>query len=258
MRREENISHLSFLFSHPACVTGCGVAGGVGRKYHAYQYEHPADQLGTPPGMGTHVTQHASAPDTGSTSAGGDCKPDRDPQHGSGTSTGQDSSVVSGPGGGEEPAGDKGSSTGDADGRRSGGPKPEPGLPSEPVHYKLLHVECKLEMKALWDRFDSLGTEMIVTKLGRRMFPTFQVRLFGLDPNSDYNVQMDFEPVDDKRYRYSFPTSCWVVAGKADTHMPPRRHVHPDSPAKGHQWMKQIITFDKLKLTNNLMDINGY
>ncbi|KAK3755202.1 hypothetical protein RRG08_027461 [Elysia crispata] len=92
----------------------------------------------------------------------------------------------------------------------------------------------------------------------RRMFPTFQVRLFGLDPNSDYNVQMDFEPVDDKRYRYSFPTSCWVVAGKADTHMPPRRHVHPDSPAKGHQWMKQIITFDKLKLTNNLMDINGY
>ena len=24
-----------------------------------------------------------------------------------------------------------------------------------------------MEMKALWDRFDSLGTEMIVTKLGR-------------------------------------------------------------------------------------------
>ena len=36
----------------------------------------------------------------------------------------------------------------------------------------------------------------------RRMFPTFQVRLFGLDPLSDYMLMMDFVPVDDKRYRY--------------------------------------------------------
>ena len=48
----------------------------------------------------------------------------------------------------------------------------------------------------------------------RRMFPTFQVRLFGLDPLSDYMVMMDFVPVDDKRYRYSFHSSSWVVAGK--------------------------------------------
>ena len=40
--------------------------------------------------------------------------------------------------------------------------------------------------------------------------------------------------------------------------MPGRIHVHPDSPAKGAQWMKQIISFDKLKLTNNLMDDNGH
>ena len=40
--------------------------------------------------------------------------------------------------------------------------------------------------------------------------------------------------------------------------MPGRIHVHPDSPAKGAQWMKQIVSFDKLKLTNNLMDDNGH
>lgn len=38
----------------------------------------------------------------------------------------------------------------------------------------------------------------------RRMFPTLQVRLFGLDANSDYMLMMDFVPVDDKRYRYAF------------------------------------------------------
>ncbi|KAL4223659.1 T-box transcription factor [Mactra antiquata] len=129
---------------------------------------------------------------------------------------------------------------------------------SKPMHSKLASVSCQLEMKSLWDEFDELGTEMIVTKAGRRMFPTFQVRLYGLDINADYMVMMDFVPCDDKRYRYSFHSSSWVVAGKADPYMPGRIHVHPDSPAKGSQWTKQIVSFDKLKLTNNLMDDNGH
>ena len=62
----------------------------------------------------------------------------------------------------------------------------------------------------------------IVTKAGRRMFPTFQVRIYGMDQMEDYNLIMDFVPVDDKRYRYAFHTSNWVVAGKADPTSPPR------------------------------------
>uniref|UniRef100_A0AAR5Q496 T-box domain-containing protein n=1 Tax=Dendroctonus ponderosae TaxID=77166 RepID=A0AAR5Q496_DENPD len=115
-----------------------------------------------------------------------------------------------------------------------------------------------LEMKHLWDEFYSLGTEMIVTKAGRRMFPTFQVKLCGLDLHSEYMLMMDFVPVDDKRYRYAFHSSSWVVAGKADPVSPPRIHVHPDSPATGAQWMKQTVSFDKLKLTNNQLDDNGH
>lgn len=48
------------------------------------------------------------------------------------------------------------------------------------------------------------------------------------------------------------------MAGKADPATPGRVHYHPDSPAKGAQWMKQIVSFDKLKLTNNLLDDNGH
>lgn len=92
----------------------------------------------------------------------------------------------------------------------------------------------------------------------RRMFPPFQVRLFGLDPNAKYILMMDFIPVDDKRYRYAFHSSKWLVAGKADPSVPGRVHIHPDSPCTGAQWMKQIVSFDKLKLTNNLMDDNGH
>jgi T-box protein 1 len=90
------------------------------------------------------------------------------------------------------------------------------------------------------------------------MFPTFQVKLTDMDLNSDYMLMMDFLPLDDKRYRYAFYSSSWVIAGKADPHLPGRIHVHPDSPQRGSQWMKNVVTFDKLKLTNNLMDDNGH
>ncbi|XP_015279664.1 PREDICTED: T-box transcription factor TBX10 [Gekko japonicus] len=119
-------------------------------------------------------------------------------------------------------------------------------------------VTVQLEMRHLWEEFNSLGTEMIVTKAGRRMFPTFQVKLSGMDPLADYVLLMDFVPLDDKRYRYAFHSSAWLVAGKADPATPGRVHFHPDSPAKGGQWMRQIVSFDKLKLTNNLMDDNGH
>ncbi|XP_037941173.1 T-box transcription factor TBX1-A-like isoform X1 [Teleopsis dalmanni] len=128
----------------------------------------------------------------------------------------------------------------------------------EPLHPTLAQAIVVLETKALWDKFHEQGTEMIVTKTGRRMFPTFQVRIGGLDPQATYIMMMDFVPVDDKRYRYAFHNSSWVVAGKADPISPPRIHVHPDSPCAGANWMKQVISFDKLKLTNNQLDENGH
>ncbi|NXI81679.1 TBX10 factor, partial [Rhipidura dahli] len=123
---------------------------------------------------------------------------------------------------------------------------------------RVCHAAARLEMGSLWEEFNRLGTEMIVTKAGRRMFPTFQVKLSGLDPLADYVLLMDFIPLDDKRYRYAFHSSSWLVAGRAEPAAPGRVHFHPDSPAKGAQWMRQIVSFDKLKLTNNLLDDNGH
>ncbi|XP_003798358.1 T-box transcription factor TBX10 [Otolemur garnettii] len=123
---------------------------------------------------------------------------------------------------------------------------------------RVSNVTVQLEMRPLWEEFNQLGTEMIVTKAGRRMFPTFQVKILGMDTLADYALLMDFIPLDDKRYRYAFHSSAWLVAGKADPATPGRVHFHPDSPAKGAQWMRQIVSFDKLKLTNNLLDDNGH
>jgi T-box protein 3 len=35
-------------------------------------------------------------------------------------------------------------------------------------------------------------------------------------------------------------------------------YIHPDSPATGEQWMSKIVSFHKLKLTNNLSDKHGF
>jgi hypothetical protein len=61
-----------------------------------------------------------------------------------------------------------------------------------------------------------------------------------------------------KRKNFYLFSSSWVVAGKADPHCPGRFHVHPDSPQTGSAWMKNIVSFDKLKVTNNLLDENGH
>ena len=35
-------------------------------------------------------------------------------------------------------------------------------------------------------------------------------------------------------------------------------YVHPESPNTGAHWMKKIISFHKLKMTNNVSDTSGY
>ncbi|XP_041092452.1 T-box transcription factor TBX2b isoform X1 [Polyodon spathula] len=113
-----------------------------------------------------------------------------------------------------------------------------------------------LEAKELWDQFHKIGTEMVITKSGRRMFPPFKVRVNGLDKKAKYILLMDIVAADDCRYK--FHNSRWMVAGKADPEMPKRMYIHPDSPATGEQWMAKPVAFHKLKLTNNISDKHGF
>ncbi|KAL0967143.1 hypothetical protein UPYG_G00248360 [Umbra pygmaea] len=119
-------------------------------------------------------------------------------------------------------------------------------------------MRVDLQGSDLWKRFHEIGTEMIITKAGRRMFPAMRVKISGLDPHQQYYIAMDIIPVDNKRYRYVYHSSKWMVAGNADSPVPPRVYIHPDSPASGETWMRQVISFDKLKLTNNELDDQGH
>ncbi|EDS31563.1 T-box protein H15 [Culex quinquefasciatus] len=99
------------------------------------------------------------------------------------------------------------------------------------------------------------------TFAGPRMFPTVRVSFSGplrqITPADRYVVLLDVVPVDNRRYRYAYHRSAWLVAGKADPPPPPRLYAHPDTPIGADALRKQVISFEKVKLTNNEMDKNG-
>lgn len=120
-------------------------------------------------------------------------------------------------------------------------------------------VRVDLQGSDLWRIFHEIGTEMIITKTGRRMFPSIQVKVHNLDPFQQYYIAMDIMPVDSKRYRYVYHSSQWMVTGNTDHSLTATRlYMHPDSPRSGEKWMRQVISFDRVKLTNNETDENGH
>ena len=99
------------------------------------------------------------------------------------------------------------------------------------------------------------------SSLSRRMFPTVRVSFSGplrqSQPSDRYAVLLDIVPTDNRRYRYAYHRSSWLVAGKADPPPPARLYTHPDSPYSTDALRKQVVSFEKVKLTNNEMDKSG-
>ncbi|XP_025765720.1 T-box transcription factor TBX6 [Oreochromis niloticus] len=117
-------------------------------------------------------------------------------------------------------------------------------------------VKMELENSSLWKQFSSVGTEMIITKKGRRMFPGLKLKLSGLNPSLRYILLLDIVPVDNSRYR--FQGGGWQAVGAAEARLPDRVFIHPDSPATGAHWQSRTISFHYAKLTNNTLDTQGH
>ena len=82
------------------------------------------------------------------------------------------------------------------------------------------------------------------------MFPVIRANLEGIDPNAMYSLLLDFVPVESHRWKYV--NGEWVPGGKAEPHTPNEPYVHPDSPNFGAHWMKEAVSFSKVKLTNKM------
>ena len=97
----------------------------------------------------------------------------------------------------------------------------------------------------------------------RRMFPTVRCSFGGLDPFAAsqclFAILLDIVPCDNRRYRYAYHRSSWLVAGKADPTPTHRYFIHQDGPFTVDQLnsSNHLVSFDKVKLTNNELDATG-
>uniref|UniRef100_A0A8D3A009 T-box domain-containing protein n=1 Tax=Scophthalmus maximus TaxID=52904 RepID=A0A8D3A009_SCOMX len=119
-------------------------------------------------------------------------------------------------------------------------------------------VTVTLENNKVWRQFHGCGTEMILTKPGRRMFPYCRFRLAGLDPECQYSLVLSIVPSD--QYKYRWNRSQWEISGPAENQAQGliRAFAHHFSTCKGSDWMGSLVSFYKLKLTNNSQDQDNH
>src|SRR6218665_1011640 len=95
------------------------------------------------------------------------------------------------------------------------------------------------------------------------MFPVIRIRVSGLIPGVIYSLVMDFMQIDMRRWKYAGGewTPCGTASGALPSSSDPPTvstsspvYIHPDSPNFGSHWMKDIISFSKIKLTNKVQD----
>ncbi|KAJ3111472.1 hypothetical protein HDU96_005677 [Phlyctochytrium bullatum] len=108
----------------------------------------------------------------------------------------------------------------------------------------------------LWEAFDRLDNEMIITRSGRCLFPVVNVRLHHLRRDHFYSLGVDIlrrEPVERLRYK---PGAGWsVLDGEKDAPAAGACGgvvLHPRSPMLGSEWMAlDEVEFKTLKLSNH-------
>ena len=89
------------------------------------------------------------------------------------------------------------------------------------------------------------------------MFPFLDFSLSGLEPDQYYSCTIEIVGTDGNRYRYH-KTKGWMATGSASPADPKYcRHVHPNSASLGRYWTEKGASFEKLKVTNHIVNGSG-
>ncbi|KAF1771130.1 hypothetical protein GCK72_002955 [Caenorhabditis remanei] len=110
-------------------------------------------------------------------------------------------------------------------------------------------ISVSLSNQEQWEKFYP-HTEMVVTrKSGRLLFPQLKYILKGLDEETEYSVFLHFERMDD--WKYKFLSRGWDKWTEGDKKLSIDMKQHKDEWKCGRDWMKDPLSFDYIKITNN-------
>ncbi|XP_062617647.1 T-box transcription factor T-like [Saccostrea cucullata] len=109
-------------------------------------------------------------------------------------------------------------------------------------------ITMSMTERKLWHEFLKVGTEMIISKSGRRMYPYVEFFLSGLDPSGLYDVIFDIIPDTEKRFK--FIDNKWVPFGKKRKEFKNKAFKDQDAPKTGSELMSRKISFETVTLSN--------
>ncbi|XP_062581917.1 T-box transcription factor T-like isoform X2 [Saccostrea cucullata] len=109
-------------------------------------------------------------------------------------------------------------------------------------------ITISMTERKLWQEFVKVGTEMIISRSGRSMYPYVEFFLSGLDPSGLYDVIFDIIPETGKRFK--FIDNEWVPFGKKKKEFKNKAFRDQDAPKTGSQLMSRKISFQTVKLSN--------
>lgn len=107
----------------------------------------------------------------------------------------------------------------------------------------------------LWRSCHEYDNEMVITVNGRRIFPTLEYTVTGLDTFKLYSMCMHLDLVDDKKLR--FTGGQWAESVSTEKKDPPRKVWHHNGSQTGKDWMLRNVSFDQIRITNRKSKEDG-
>ncbi|UMM22363.1 hypothetical protein L5515_003615 [Caenorhabditis briggsae] len=104
------------------------------------------------------------------------------------------------------------------------------------------------EYDALWHKLHPLQHEMIITGVGRRVYPLLEYQFSGMNPEKMYTTSVHFEYVDDKKLR--FCKGKYVESVSQEKKEAPRKVQHKSGAKMGSKWMAAPVNFEDVRITN--------
>ncbi|PIC37479.1 hypothetical protein B9Z55_016097 [Caenorhabditis nigoni] len=110
-------------------------------------------------------------------------------------------------------------------------------------------IKLKLANQELWQKFPQPMEMLILMKTGRKLFPTLEYSVDGLEKDALYEVELHMERANNNRYNYR--KNQWLESESDLPNTPTEKVKHSNGILTGEQWMADSICFESVRLTND-------
>ncbi|CAL2051993.1 unnamed protein product [Caenorhabditis brenneri] len=112
-----------------------------------------------------------------------------------------------------------------------------------------IKVALTPEYDSIWQNCSNLGHDMIITTQIRRIFPTIEYMISGLEENEFYKMSIHMDFVDNYKLRFDNMTGEYTTSISREQKTEPKILWHPKGSQSGQEWMSSTVSFDHVRIT---------